>query len=238
MRIKESLQYATTERAEALLLAIRLQRASVDRFYDRLHYWLYFKPFFGSHIDLIGKADIRIHRSTQLFMHDSRIVVENGVLSIGHHPLRRSKDDSTLRLQHSTLHVLGNVELRAGVRIWAMNANVAIGNGTVINGPSGIVSKAAVEIGSHVLIAANTSIMDCDLHKHAVAGEKPQDIGEKVTIGDRCWIGNHVTILKGVVIGDGSIVAAHSLVVKDVEARTMVAGVPARKIKENIIWEP
>jgi acetyltransferase-like isoleucine patch superfamily enzyme len=119
-----------------------------------------------------------------------------------------------------------------------MNANVVIGNGTIINGPSGIMSKVGVEIGSHVLIALNASIWDCDLHKHAVAGEKPEDIGKQVIIRDHCWIGHNVTIRKGVVIGEGAIVGAHSLVTKDVEARTMVAGVPARKIKENVIWEP
>ena len=80
--------------------------------------------------------------------------------------------------------------------------------------------------------------MDCDLHKHAVSGEKPEDVSKRVIIGDHCWIGHNVTILKGVTIGEGSIIGARSVVTRDVEARTMVVGVPARKIKENVIWEP
>jgi acetyltransferase-like isoleucine patch superfamily enzyme len=119
-----------------------------------------------------------------------------------------------------------------------MSAHVVIGNGTVINGPTNIVSKAGVRIGGNCQIAMNTMIMDCALHKHAIAGEKPEDLAKEVIIKDHCWIGHNVTILKGVTIGEGSIVGAHSVVTKDVEARTIVAGVPARKIKENVIWEP
>ncbi|MGD0821855.1 MAG: acyltransferase [Desulfomonilia bacterium] len=76
------------------------------------------------------------------------------------------------------------------------------------------------------------------MHKHAFAGETPQDIAKEIIIKDHCWVGHNVTILKGVTIGEGSIVGAHSVVTKDVEAHTMVAGVPARKIKDNVIWEP
>jgi len=119
-----------------------------------------------------------------------------------------------------------------------VNADVVIRNGTVVNGPATIVARSRVEIGAYCQIARDTTIMDCDLHKHAVSGEKPEDVSKRVIIGDHCWIGHNVTILKGVTIGEGSIIGARSVVTRDVEARTMVVGVPARKIKENVIWEP
>lgn len=49
------------------------------------------------------------------------------------------------------------------------------------------------------------------------------------------WIGTNAIILKGVAIGDGAIIAAGAVVTKDVPAHTLVAGVPAKVIKENII---
>jgi acetyltransferase-like isoleucine patch superfamily enzyme len=75
-------------------------------------------------------------------------------------------------------------------------------------------------------------MMDCDLHKNAITCENVEDIPKEIIIKDHCWIGHNVTILKGVTIGEGSIVGAHSIVTKDVEARTMVAGGTARKIGE------
>lgn len=55
-----------------------------------------------------------------------------------------------------------------------------------------------------------------------------------IIIGENCWIGTHVRICKGVTIGDNSIVAACSVVTKDVPANSIVAGNPAKVVKTNI----
>jgi acetyltransferase-like isoleucine patch superfamily enzyme len=59
-----------------------------------------------------------------------------------------------------------------------------------------------------------------------------------VTVGDKVWIGARVTVLKGVTIGDGAVVAAGALVTDDVPPRALVGGVPARVLRENVTWEP
>lgn len=223
---------------EYLLKLLRFPPRLVSLSHDRLYNQFYFRFFFGSYIDLIGKAGVRIHPSTSLGFRDSRIIIENGYLSVGYDPLLGTKGACGIGLDNSTLRIMGSVELRPMVAIWAVDAHVAIGNGTVINGPTSIISRAGVKIGAYCHIAMNTVILDCDMHKHAIAGEMPEDIAKEIIIKDHCWIGHNVTILKGVTIGEGSIVGAHSVVTKDVEPRTMVAGVPARKIKENVIWEP
>ena len=58
-----------------------------------------------------------------------------------------------------------------------------------------------------------------------------------VTIGDRVWIGCRATVLKGVTIGDGAVVAACSVVTRDVPPRALVAGNPARVVREDVTWE-
>ena len=55
-------------------------------------------------------------------------------------------------------------------------------------------------------------------------------------IKDNAWIGMSAIILKGVTVGEGAIVAAGSVVTKDVPPHTIVAGVPARVIKKDVYY--
>lgn len=59
------------------------------------------------------------------------------------------------------------------------------------------------------------------------------DTADSVIIGNNCWIGGRSTILQGVKIGDGAVVAAGSIVTHDVQPFTIVAGVPAKEIKKR-----
>ena len=60
--------------------------------------------------------------------------------------------------------------------------------------------------------------------------------GKEISIGNHVWLGIRAIILKGVSIGDNSIVAAGSVVTKNVKANTIVSGSPAKQIKENRNW--
>lgn len=114
-------------------------------------------------------------------------------------------------------------------------------------GRSRIYCAHRMTIGDYVLISDNVAIMDCDLHpirassRRSVAdrwtlGVFPdvyaETAGDAVTIGDDVWIGFGASILKGVKIGQGAIVGAGSLVNSDVRPWTVVAGSPAREIRE------
>ena len=60
--------------------------------------------------------------------------------------------------------------------------------------------------------------------------------GKSINIGNHVWLGMRAIILKGVNIEDNSIVAAGSIVTKDVKANTIVSGNPVKQIKDNIYW--
>jgi acetyltransferase-like isoleucine patch superfamily enzyme len=77
--------------------------------------------------------------------------------------------------------------------------------------------------------------MDFDAHALERDGEwGPTEA--PVRIGDRVWIGARATILKGVRVGEGAVIGAGSVVTRDVPARALVAGNPARVVRENVAW--
>jgi acetyltransferase-like isoleucine patch superfamily enzyme len=113
------------------------------------------------------------------------------------------------------------------------NAKLNLGSG-YINRNVKIRCYKEITIGNHVAISENVTIWDSDAHQ--IIG-KEQEMSQPVRIGNHVWIGNNVTILKGVTIGDGAIIAAGSLVNKDIPAGCLAAGVPAKVKKENVVWK-
>jgi acetyltransferase-like isoleucine patch superfamily enzyme len=97
-----------------------------------------------------------------------------------------------------------------------------------------------VRIGSNVLMGARASL-HAENHVHAEVGRPMKEQGvarAPITIEDDCWIGGHSVILAGVTIGRGSVIAAGSVVTRDVPSYSVVAGVPARVIRSRLEREP
>lgn len=92
--------------------------------------------------------------------------------------------------------------------------------------------KAEVVIGNNCDIAPQVMFCTNNHEIGRLCRRAGKDYYSPIKIGDGCWIGTRTTILPGVKIGSGVIIAAGSLVNKDCEANCMYAGVPARKIKE------
>lgn len=110
-------------------------------------------------------------------------------------------------------------------------AKLLFGHNVFINSGCGIAATTRIQIGNDVRIGPRTSIMDSDYHR-LDAGVSFTDLPKPVIIGDNVWIGTRCTILPGVTIGKNSVVAAGSVVIKDVPENVVVAGVPAKVIRE------
>ena len=104
-------------------------------------------------------------------------------------------------------------------------AVLKIGNRCGFSGCS-IVADKEVIIGDHVMVGANTCIGDRDDHPDRL-GTSPQP----VHIGNNVFIGMHCIVMKGVTIGDNSIIGAGSIVTKDIPVNCIAAGVPCKVIK-------
>lgn len=132
----------------------------------------------------------------------------------------------------------GKITLGDKVRIWSTvnqvrlsvgkNATLTVGSNTRING-STISANNSITIGNNCRIAPFVILMDSDFHdtgNREAAGEcRP------IVIEDNAWLATRSFVLKGVTVGKGAVVAAGSVVTKDVPPYTVVAGVPAKIVK-------
>ncbi len=116
----------------------------------------------------------------------------------------------------------------------AKDAKIDLAKAVNISSHCRIASMSKVTIGESTLIAAFVYIGPGNHQHQAGKAMITQDMEIKggVEIGSHCWIGAHSTIMDGVTIGDGAIVGANSFVRDSVPARTIVAGSPAKIIRE------
>lgn len=123
----------------------------------------------------------------------------------------------------------------------ADGAEIAIGDNTRVHG-SCIHAKRSITIGKNCLIAANCQIIDSN--GHAVCMSNPErrlferDMPAPVVIEDNVWLATGVIVLPGVTIGEGSIVAANSVVCKDIPPRVLARGNPAVPVERSPQTEP
>ncbi len=145
----------------------------------------------------------------------------------------RSYRPSELRLYENSLLEIDNFMFYTGFFI-SVNpgAKLVLGSGYA-NYNVKINCYKEIQIGTGVMIAENVIIRDSD--NHTIIGKKDNTL--PIKIGNHVWIGMNSIILKGVCIGDGSVIAAGSVVTHDVPGQALVGGVPAKVIRENVQWE-
>lgn len=109
-------------------------------------------------------------------------------------------------------------------RFCRFGRNVFVNSGAVFLDQGGIVIGDDVKIGPNVTFVTSNHPLD--------PGHRSDIISERITVGRNVWIGANVTVLPGVTIGDDSVVAACSVVTKDVPEGKLVMGSPARVVKD------
>lgn len=142
----------------------------------------------------------------------------------------------------------GDIVLGDGVRLSGKSSisfgrhlkgkpSLIVGNNTFIGHQCSFRVGESIRIGNDCLIAGGVSIFDMDGHPLSAQERRsgkptPVEYLAPVTIGNDVWIGADSVILKGVTVGDRSIIATKSVVTKDVPPDVIVAGNPARIVKE------
>jgi len=148
----------------------------------------------------------------------------------------------TLRLigENNTLVIGSYARLRGGhYLVEDRGGRIEIGANTTAFSPMAICSEGgSIHIGRDCLVAYGLDIRNSDGHS-LLDGATGQRINPPadVRISDHVWLGNNCQVLKGVTLGAHSVAAARSVITKNVPASTLVAGVPAKAIRDGINWD-
>ena len=147
--------------------------------------------------------------------------------------VRGSSIESRIRFwPNSKLTLRGGTLGTGSYMLLFENSHLDIGPRCCININFSVTCGKSIKIGRDVFIGQNVSIRDT--HGDHFINTPGYENTKPVVIGDHVWIASDALIMPGVTIGPGSIVAARSVVTKDVPAGCLVAGTPARVIRENV----
>lgn len=144
-----------------------------------------------------------------------------------------------LKIKYPWVKSQGFTRIPRSTAIWSPHKDVAFGD-QVQFGPNCRI-QCDIEFGNSILMAANVSFVGKDDHAINIPGKTIWNSGrgdsKKTYVGNDVWIGHGAIIIAGVKIGDGAIVAAGSVVTKDVDSCTIVGGNPAKIIKNRFETE-
>lgn len=186
-----------------------LLHVSVGRVFGGLLRFFWYEPLFRSQCERVGVA-FQMERLPHLDGH--------GRLVIGDH----------VTFDGQSAFVFGNRLVEKPV--------VVIGDHSYIGHACSFTTSQSIIVGKHCLFASMVQIADYDGHpldaERRRAGEpSPPESVRPVVIGNDVWIGTGAVILKGVTVGDRSVIAARAVVTRDVPPDAVVAGNPARVVK-------
>jgi len=183
-----------------------------------------------------NKATIHVYKNTEFIKDKTAKINVKTKLGIGRVIGYTGSLKTTFIMEkNSKLSVLGKFYIYTGCKVVVReNAELILDDGSFINVDSKIYCKEKIEIGKNTFIGEEVIIRDTDEHRII---KKDYINTLPIKIGNHVWIGMRSIILKGVTVGDNVVIAAGSVVTKDIPNNCLVAGNPAVIIKENINWE-
>jgi acetyltransferase-like isoleucine patch superfamily enzyme len=186
----------------------------------------------------VHKLPIFCATNSKLIKYKTGILNIDKRLKIGSNYSSLCNNRTTVHVRnHAELDIKGEVGLGFGVNLIVNDyAKISIGHNTYFAGDSKIYASEEITIGSDCAIAWGLTLIDTDFHSVIIEDNKRKN-SAPINIGNHVWVGADCSILKGVTIGDHSVVAAGSIVTSDIPPGSLAAGNPARVIKSDINWE-
>lgn len=169
---------------------------------------------------------------------NSKLIIYDGNLEVGTGKLKGSKTETFLRLRENSKWIcMAYVQLSYGSTIELLLNSKFETKYFTMNSFSTIIVGNYISIGDDVMIARNVVIFDSDFHKIKYRNKDPK-VNGTVHIGNHVWIGVNSTVLKNVEIGDNSMIAACTLINKNVEGNTIIGSINKQKVlNSDFLWE-
>jgi acetyltransferase-like isoleucine patch superfamily enzyme len=201
--------------------------------YQKIHRFLF--PVIGE------RNKIEISKGAILYKVKKRIVGNNNVVRIGKGSIMR---ESTIQIMgnNNQIILLENCKIAKDADFYVSgNDNIIlIRNNSRFNHHLHLCleeGNTKIDIGEDCMFANTITIRTSDSHAIYNNGSNVRtNPAKSVRIGDHVWVAPKATIMKGVTIGNGSIIGYQSVVTKDIPENVMAAGAPACVIRENVLW--
>lgn len=183
------------------------------------------------------KCHILVGRGAKIILSENSKIIVKGNLFIG--LIYNWNQRTVLEIgKNGTLIVEGSASLMKGSKtVISENATLKVCHNSSIGENSFIKCRKKIEIGENCAISWNVTIIDSDLHQIIIDGNNQENTKE-IMINNNVLIGCNSTILKGVKIGESSVVGAGTVVSKSIPPNSLSVGNPNRIAKQNVKWEP
>ncbi|WP_345775876.1 acyltransferase [Vibrio sp. RE88] len=172
--------------------------------------------------------------------------IRNKIRVTGNHQINI---DSSANIRGCKIIIKGegnSFEIGAGVNIRdclieidGKNNSLSIGSNTTIGHNCYLSSREAntsLSIGSGCMLSRNVKVMTSDGHNIVKDGKRINS-AQNIEIGPKVWLTDNVTVLKGVTVGEGSIIGINSTLTKSVPSCAIAVGNPAKVVQNGVSWQ-
>lgn len=199
----------------------------------------------GNRLSLSGSSDIASYALTgptgplaQPAREQPCLIIEgeDNVMEIG--PGCRLRISMVVRGSGNRIRIGAGCQLNGIVNIATSGAVLTVGDGsTMVRGSIQMHEPAEIAIGRDCMFSSEVYLSVSDIHPiHDASSGARINPPASITIGDHVWLGLRAMVMKGSVIGDGAVVAAAAVVAGPVEGGAVSAGIPARVVRQGIVW--
>ena len=201
--------------------------------------YIYYNYICG-HIERKGKSKILPHKNTVInFEHGSKIILSGNNLEVGFNKLKGSKSETHIRMNRDAVWYCNNGGLLFYNTVLEIKEGASFESGYFsANGGSVIIVHKNVKFGEDVMIGRNVVIYDSDFHTLYDKQHNPCNPPKPVVIEDHVWLTTNVMVQKGVTIGRDSLIAAYTVVNKDVPPCSIIGGRSSGEtIRDWVSWD-
>ncbi|MDD4582933.1 MAG: Coenzyme F420 hydrogenase/dehydrogenase, beta subunit C-terminal domain [Eubacteriales bacterium] len=161
----------------------------------------------------------------------ARVHIKNGTIKLGTYKLRGSKAETYLRMGKNAKWISnGDAELFYNTQVEIQENAVLESGYFTANCGTVIVCAKKITLGENIMLGRNIIIYDSDYHQIVDRNGNMINYDAEVTIEDNVWLTSNVTVLRGVTIGEGSIITAQTVIKKDLPPHSLAEGCSSVKV--------